>query len=148
MISTNPFEMMRELAAMQERMNRAWANVYDRRTDDVRDSGSWLPPVDIYRGDAGEMILKADLPGVRRDDIDLTVENNTLTIRGQRRRDEAIEEAAYQRMERSYGPFSRSFTLPDTVDAAGVRAEHRDGVLTIKVPVREAVKARQIQVTD
>ena len=145
-MATNPFEVMRELASMQDRMNRMWGSVYDRGNEDVTSRGRWVPPVDIYETDAREVMLQIDLPGLRREDIDVTVENNTLTIRGDRRRDEAIGEDRYHRIERAYGAFSRSFTLPNTLDGARVRAEYRDGVLTIAVPLREEARPRQIQV--
>jgi HSP20 family protein len=91
-------------------------------------------------------VLKAEVPGLRREDIDLSVDNNTLTIKGERRRDEAVREDRYHRIERAYGPFSRSFTLPNTVDGGRVRAEYRDGVLTIVLPRRDEARPRQIQV--
>jgi HSP20 family protein len=146
MTTHNPFEVMRELATMQNRMNRIWGSMYDRGADDVTSRGSWMPPVDIYETAAHEIVLKAEAPGLRREDIDLTVENNTLTIRGERQRDEAISEDRYHRVERSFGPFSRSFTLPSTIDAGRVRAEYRDGVLTVTLPMREEARPRQIQV--
>jgi HSP20 family protein len=142
----NPWDMMRELASMQDRMNRIWGSMYDRGREDVTARGSWQPPVDIYETDAREIVLRADLPGVHREDIDLTVENNTLTLRGARRRDTDIPDERYHRVERAYGPFSRSFALPDTVDANRVRAEYRDGVLTVRLAVREEARPRQIQV--
>ena len=142
----NPFELMRELATMQERMNRIWGNLYDRGTEDVTSRGTWRPAVDIFENDSREIVLKAEVPGLKREDIDLTVENNTLTIRGERRREADIADDRYHRIERQYGPFSRSFTLPATVDATGVRAEYRDGMLTVTLPVREDARSRQIQV--
>jgi HSP20 family protein len=145
-MATNPWEVMRELASMQDRMNRVWGNSYDRGHEDVRSRGAWLPPVDIHESNAHEIVVQAEVPGLRREDIDLTVENNTLTIRGERRRDAHVQEQQYHRVERTYGPFSRSFTLPDTIDAGRVRAEYRDGVLTIRLPQREDARPRQIQV--
>jgi HSP20 family protein len=146
MTTHNPWNAMRELATMQDRMNRIWGAAYDRGQDDVTSRGSWLPPVDIYETPSHEIVLKAEAPGLRREDIDLTVENNTLTIRGERKKDEAIPEDRYHRVERGFGPFSRSFTLPSTVDAGRVRAEYRDGVLTVTLPMREEARPRQIQV--
>jgi HSP20 family protein len=139
---------MRELATMQDRMNRIWGSAYDRGREDVAvgGRGSWMPPVDIFETANHEVVLKAELPGLKRDDIDLTVENNTLTIRGERRRDETISEDRYHRVERIVGPFLRSFTLPTTVDASGVRAEYRDGVLTVTLPTRAETRPRQIEV--
>lgn len=145
-MATNPFDLMRELASMQDRMNRIWGTVYDRGHEDVTSRGSWLPPVDIYENDAREIVLKAEVPGLRREDLALTVENNTLTIKGERRRDESVRDDRYHRVERAYGAFSRSFTLPNAVDGGRVRAEYRDGVLTIVMPLREEAHPRQIQV--
>ena len=142
----NPWDMMRELSSLQDRMNRIWTNVYDRGHEDVTSRGSWMPPVDIYEGADQAIVLKAELPGLRREDIDITVENTTLTIKGQRRQEDGVAEQQYHRVERRYGPFSRSFTLPNTVDASAVRAEYRDGVLTVTLPVRQDARPRQIQV--
>jgi HSP20 family protein len=145
-MATNSWDVMRELATMQDRMNRIWGSVYDRGNEDVTSRGTWLPPVDIYQADGHDLILKAEVPGLKREDIELTVENNTLTIRGERRKDTAISDDRYHRIERTYGPFSRSFTLPATVDGGRVRAEYRDGVLTVTLPTREEARPRQIQV--
>jgi HSP20 family protein len=146
MAINNPWDMMRELSLMQERMNRLWSGFSERGTEDVTSSSGWLPPVDIYETEGKEIVLKAELPGLRREDIDLTVEHNTLTIKGQRRRDEAVREQQYHRVERSYGGFSRSFALPNTIDSGGVRADYRDGVLTVTLPLRQDARPRQIQV--
>jgi HSP20 family protein len=140
------WDMMRELASMQDRMNRIWGSVYDRGREDVSGHGAWLPPVDIYETASKEIVLKAELPGLKRDAIDLTVENNTLTIRGQRQPEEGTADAQFHRSERVFGPFTRSFTLPNTVDAGRVKAEYRDGVLTVRLPRREEAKPRQIAV--
>lgn len=145
-MASNPWNVMRELATMQERMNRIWGNLYDRGSEDVTSRGAWQPAVDIFETEGREIVLKAELPGLKREDIDLTVENNTLTIRGERRRDPEVADDRYHRVERQFGAFSRSFTLPATVDGAGVRAEYRDGVLTVTLPVREEARPRQIQV--
>jgi len=145
-MANNPWDMMRELASMQGRMNRIWGSMYDRGHEDVTSQGAWFPPVDIYETEGKEIVLKVELPGLKREDIDLTVEQNTLTIKGQRRRDEAIREQQYHRVERMYGSFSRSFTLPNTIESSGVRADYRDGVLTVTLPVRVDARPRQIQV--
>lgn len=144
--TTNPFEVMRELAHMQDRMNRIWGNVYDRGHEDVTSRSRWQPPVDIYETSNREVVMQMDMPGLRREDIDVTVENNTLTVKGERQRDQAVEEEKYHRVERAYGVFSRSFTLPNTLDGGNVRAEYRDGVLTLTLPLREEARPRQIQV--
>jgi HSP20 family protein len=144
-MATNPWDLMRELATMQERMNRVWGSAFERGSEDVTSRG-WMPPVDIYETDVHEIILKAELPGLRREDIELTVENTTLTVRGERRRDDSIPHDRFHRVERQYGPFSRSFTLPNTLDPSRVRADYRDGVLTVTLPLREEARPRQIQV--
>jgi HSP20 family protein len=145
-VASNPWDLMRELSSMHDRMNRMWGNLYERGHEDVTSRGSWLPPVDIYETEAREIVLKAELPGLKREDIDLTVENNTLTIRGERRRDDGIPEDRYHRLERNQGSFSRSFTLPPTADSGRVKAEYRDGVLTVTMPTREEARPRQIEV--
>jgi HSP20 family protein len=145
-MASSPFDVMRELAVMQERMNRIWGGAFDRGQEDVTSRGNWLPPVDIYETADRQIILKAELPGLTREDIDLTVENSTLTIRGERKRDEGVADDRYHRVERAYGSFTRSFTVPNTIDGANVHAEYRDGVLTVTLPTREAARPRQIQV--
>ena len=92
-------------------------------------------------------MLKVELPDVAREDIDLRVENNTLTISGQKKRDKDVKEEQYHRIERTFGAFSRTFTLPPTVDAGKIGAEFKNGVLTVTLPLREDAKPRQIQVT-
>ena len=144
-MSCNPLQLMRELAVMQERMNRAWGAAQDRDAENVS-SATWTPAVDIYHVENKEIVLKAELPGLRREDIDVSVENTTLTIRGQRRREDGVADEAYHRVERQYGSFVRSFTLPAVLDSGAVRADYRDGVLTVRLPLREEARQRQIQV--
>jgi HSP20 family protein len=109
-------------------------------------AGPWLPPVDIYQTGDHELVLKAELPDVSREDIDITVENGTLTIKGEKKLGREIKEEQFHHAERRYGTFSRSFSLPRSVDTAKVGAEYRNGVLTIRLPLREEAKPRQIQV--
>jgi HSP20 family protein len=142
---TSHWDLMRELATMQDRMNRLWGTVQDRG-DEVTSRGGWQPPVDIFETHDKEVVVKAELPGLTREDIDLTVENTTLTIRAERRRDDSVPADRYHRSERIFGTCSRSFTLPNTIDGSRVKAEYRDGVLTIRLPVREEARPRQIQV--
>jgi HSP20 family protein len=137
----------RDLAGMQDRMNRLFGELYGRRSDeDIFSRGEWMPPVDIYQSGKDELVLKIEVPGLKKEEIDLRVENNMLTIRGERRRESDVKDEQYHRVERSYGGFSRSFTLPNTVDTDKVKADYRDGVLTITLPTREEAKPRQIQV--
>jgi HSP20 family protein len=140
------FDPFRELASMQDRINRIFGDVYRRGDDDIMLRGDWVPPVDIYENEAGEVVIKAELPGLSKEDIDLRVENNTLTIRGERRREQSVKDEQYHRVERAYGAFSRSFSLPATVDAGRVSADYRDGLLSVVLPVKEEAKPRQIQV--
>jgi HSP20 family protein len=91
-------------------------------------------------------VLKAELPGIAREDIDLRVENNTLTLRGERKRDTEVKQEQYHRVERAYGAFSRSFSLPSRIDTEKVRAEFKDGVLAITLPVKAEARPRQIEV--
>jgi HSP20 family protein len=141
------FDPFRDLAAMQDRINRIFGEAYHRRLDDdVLSRGDWIPPVDIFENDKHEIVIKAEMPGMKREDIDLRVENNTLTLRGERRRETEVKDEQYHRVERAYGVFARSFSLPATVDAGHVNADYKDGVLTVTLPLREEAKPRQIQV--
>ena len=105
-----------------------------------------MPPVDIYSTGAHELVIKAEVPGMNKDEIDITVENFTLTIRGEKKTEQTVKDDQFHRVERSYGTFTRSFALPHTVDANKVEAEYKDGVLTIKLPQREEAKPKQIKV--
>jgi HSP20 family protein len=108
--------------------------------------GPWIPAVDIYETDAHDVIIKAELPDMTREDIEVTVENDTLTLKGERGMPEGVKDEQFRRVERTYGTFTRSFTLPNTVDAAKVSAEYKHGVLTVKLPFREEAKPRTINV--
>jgi HSP20 family protein len=109
-------------------------------------TGTWAPPVDIYQNADQELVLKAELPDIAPEDIELNVNNDTLIISGQKRLSNEVREDQYHRIERRYGSFSRSFSLPSSVDAAKISAEHKNGVLTVRLPAREEAKPRQIKV--
>jgi HSP20 family protein len=142
------FDPFRDLASMQDRINRIFGEAYLRNNDDdVTNRGDWRPVVDIYENDKHEIVLRAELPGLKREEIDIRVENNTLTLRGERKHDAEVKQESYHRVERSYGAFARSFSLPATVNTEKVSAAFVDGVLTITLPLREEAKPRQIQVT-
>ena len=141
------FDPFREMAVLQDRVNRAFGDLSRRYDDDLTARGAWVPAVDIYQTDNHTLVLKVELPDVTREDIDLRVENNTLTITGQKHRDKDVKEEQYHRIERAFGAFSRTFTLPPTVDAGKIGAEYKNGVLTVSLPLREEAKPRQIQVT-
>jgi HSP20 family protein len=124
------------------------------RWDPFRDfgfatAGAWMPPVDIFQNGEHELVLKAELPDMQREDIDITVENFVLTIKGEKKfsaGNSDVTEDQYHHVERRYGTFSRSFSLPQTVDAAKVAADYKNGVLTVRLPLREEARPRQIKV--
>jgi HSP20 family protein len=124
------FDPFRDLAVLQDRMNRR---------------STWAPAVDIYEVE-GALVLKAELPGMQREDIDVNIENNTLTIRGERKPDTAVKQETFHRVERAYGSFVRSFSLPNTIDSAKVAAEYKNGVLSVTLPTREEAKPRTINI--
>jgi HSP20 family protein len=113
--------------------------------DDWALGGSWAPAVDIYEKD-GSIVLKAELPGIDAKGVDVRVENNVLTLRGERKFEEEAKKESFHRVERAYGTFSRSFTLPTVVDTNKIKAEFKDGVLKLTLPTREEAKPKQIQV--
>jgi HSP20 family protein len=131
-----------DLAGMEvDRLNRMFADFYVGGV-----TKNWVPAVDIFEADNHDLVIKADLPEVNREDISITFENNVLTLKGERKRDESARREHFQRVERSYGSFTRSFTLPATVDAAKIAASYKDGVLTVRLPRREESKPKQISV--
>ena len=100
-------------------------------------SGAWVPPVDIYENGEHEMVLKAELPDMSREEIDITIDQGTLVIKGEKKLASDVREDQFHRIERSYGAFSRSFSLPRSVDAARISAEYKNGVLSVRLPLRE-----------
>lgn len=136
----------REFAQLQNRVNRAFSDAYGHNDEGLTTSGTWMPPVDIYQNGEHEIVLKAELPDLKREDIDISVDNGTLTIKGEKKLSNEVKEEHYHRIERQYGSFSRSFSLPQTVDSAKVGAEYKNGVLTVRLPLREEAKPRQIKV--
>ncbi len=121
------------------------------RWDPFRDFGltaanTWVPPVDIYQASDQELVLKAELPEMSRDDIDIIVENGTLTLKGEKKVSADVKDEQFHHVERRYGTFSRSFSLPPAVDVAKVAAEYKNGVLTVRLPLREDARPRQIKV--
>jgi HSP20 family protein len=133
-----------ELASTEvDRLHRMFSSFYSEGL-----SRSWVPPVDIYETEQHEIVLEAELPGMKREDIDITFDNNVLTLKGERKIEHEIARDRFQRMERFEGSFSRSFTLPPTIDAANISASYKDGVLTVRLPQREESKPKQIAVGD
>jgi HSP20 family protein len=139
------WDSSRDVAAHQERLNRLLEGFYVRPQEDLT-RGAWVPAVDIYSTDQHELVLKAELPDLKEDEFEVTVQDNTLTLRGEKKLDTEVTQEQFHRIERSYGPFARSFALPPTVDAGKVRAEYKAGVLTVRLPLREEAKPKQIKV--
>jgi HSP20 family protein len=135
----------RDVAALQERMSRMLEGFYGRPQEDLTRS-AWVPAVDIYSNGQHELVLKAELPDIKEEEIEVAVEGNTLTLRGEKKIDTEIAEDQFHRIERSYGSFARTFALPPTVDADKVSAEYKAGVLTVRLPLREEAKPKQIKV--
>jgi len=129
---------------LQDQINRLFNDAFDRASDDANLT-PWAPAVDIYETEQN-LIVKADLPDIKPEELDIRVENNILTIRGQRQFEKKVNESNYLRVERSYGSFSRSFSLANTVNTEAIQAEYKNGVLTLTVPKREEAKPKQIKV--
>jgi HSP20 family protein len=139
----NPF---RDVAAFEDRMSRMLeGSSYGRFQEDLARS-AWVPAVDIYSNGPYEVVLKAELPDMKQEEISLTVEDNTLTLRGEKKLDTEVAGEQFHRIERTYGSFARTFALPSTVDPGKVTAEYKAGVLTVRLPLREDAKPKQIKV--
>ncbi len=141
------WEPSRELSSLRQRMDGIFSEAMGRGWggEEGLATGAWTPPVDVYETPES-IVLKADLPDVNKDEVDISVENNTLTIRGDRKREQEIKEKNFYRMERSYGTFARSFSLPPTVEAEKIEAAFSNGVLTLTLPKRQESKPKQIKV--
>ena len=137
---------VRDLAGMEiDRLQRMFDGVFGER-EGFPVAQSWMPAVDIYEDANGDVVMKAELPAVRRDDIKLSMEGLTLTLEAERHVDTNVQRDRYHRIERGYGAFRRSFTLPNTVDASRIETSYQDGLLTVRLPRREESKPRQIEV--
>ena len=140
------WESFRGLGTLQDQVNRLFEDSFARNRSTQADLASWAPAVDIYETE-GELVVKADLPEVQEKDIDVRMENNTLTIRGERKFENEVHQDKYLRVERAYGTFTRSFSLPNTISTEGIRAEYHDGVLTVHMPKREESKPKQVKIS-
>ena len=140
----NRWEPFRGAATLQEQVNRLFGNVLEHSGEESNLT-SWAPAVDIYETEH-ELVVKADLPDIDPKDLDIRVENNILTIRGERKFEKKVNEENYLRVERAYGSFSRSFSLANTVNSEAIKADYQNGVLTLTVPKREEAKPKQIKV--
>ena len=134
----------RGTSTLQDQINRLFNDAFER-TGQASNLTAWAPAVDIYET-AHELVVKADLPDIDPKDLDIRVENNILSIRGERKFEKKVNEDNYLRVERAYGAFSRSFALANTVNPDGIKADYQNGVLTLVIPKREEAKPKQIKV--
>jgi len=142
------WDPLREFSIMQDRMNRMFEDAgRGWRGDEPSSTTAWSPAVDIYETDT-DITVNAELPGVERKDIGLNLEKNILTLKGERRFEKETKQENYHRIERAYGGFSRSFSIPAIVDEEKIRAEYKDGILKISLPKKEQVQPKQIQISE
>lgn len=138
------WEPFRGVISLQEQVNRLFNDAFERQGEESSLT-AWAPAVDIYETEH-ELVVKADLPEIDPKDLDIRVENNILTIRGERKFEKKVNEDNYLRVERAYGSFARSFTLANTVNSDAIKADYQNGVLTLNIPKREEAKPKQIKV--
>jgi len=139
------WEPLREFSTLQDRMNRLFRETQGNGQDESLTSSSFAPAVDVYE-DEHNVALKIEVPGIDEKDIDVRIENNTLTVHGDRKIEKEEKEENYRRVERQYGSFTRTFNLPPTVDAEKVQADYDKGVLKITLPKKAEAKPKQIKV--
>jgi HSP20 family protein len=139
------WDPFRTISSFEEQVNRIFENSFAGKGGNSA-LASWAPAVDIYETE-NELVIKADLPEVNEKDLDVRVENNMLTIRGERKFEQKVKEDNYLRVERAYGTFTRSFNLPTTVSTESIKAEYKNGVLTVEMPKRAESKPRQVKVS-
>jgi HSP20 family protein len=130
--------------SLHEQISRLFNEPFERSSDESS-IATWAPAVDIFETEH-ELVVKADLPDIKPEELDIRVANNILTIRGERKFEKQVNENNYLRVERSYGSFSRSFSLANTVNSEAIKAEYKNGVLTLTIPKREEAKPKQIKV--
>jgi HSP20 family protein len=146
MNTVSRWDPIRGFSSLHDQVNRLLDSNFSRGGNTETDLATWAPAVDIYETE-GELVVKADLPDLDEKDIDVRIENNVLTIRGERKFEKSINQDNYLRVERTYGAFSRSFSLPNTIDSEQIHAEYRNGVLSVRMPKREESKPKQIKVS-
>jgi HSP20 family protein len=137
------WDPFRELATIQDRMNRLFQDSYGQ--DQELATSAFAPPVDVYE-DEHNIVLKVEVPGIDEKDIDIRLENNTLVVRGERKFEQEEKQENFQRVERRYGTFVRTFTLPNTVNSENVKADYEKGVLRITLEKKAEAKPKQIKV--
>jgi HSP20 family protein len=140
------WDPFRELASLQNRMNRLFEEQYGGGREESLTTGAFVPPVDIYE-DEHSIQLKLEVPGIEQKDLEIKVENNVLTVSGERKFEKEQKEENFHRVERRYGSFSRSFTLPNTVSTEETTADYNNGVLTVRLAKRAEAKPKQIKVS-
>lgn len=140
------FDPFRDLVTLREKMNRLFEDAATSRGEE-KDliSSSWSPSVDIYE-DEHQLVLMAEVPGISEKDVEVKIEDSLLSIRGERKMEKETKEENYHRIERAYGTFLRSFTLPNYIDQDKIRAEHENGVLKITMPKKAELKPRKIRI--
>jgi len=143
MSNLNRWEPFATTSGLESQVNRMFTELLGRSQES--NLTTWAPAVDIFENEH-ELIVKADLPDVKPEELDIRVENNILTIRGERKFEKKVDEKNYLRVERSYGSFARSFSLANTVNSEAIKADYKDGVLTLTIPKREEAKPKQIKV--
>jgi HSP20 family protein len=139
------YDPFRDLRSLQDEMNRLFSGTFSRGSQDEVLRGAWSPSVDIFEN-KNEIVLEAELPGMTADDVNISIENNVLTLHGERRFEKKDESDNFHRVERSYGSFTRSFTLPPTVSSENANAEFQNGVLRLTLAKREEAKPRRIEI--
>lgn len=144
MSTLNQWEPFRGSNTIESQLNRAFSELFGRNNQESNLT-TWAPAVDIFENEH-ELVVKADLPDVKPEELDIRVENNILTIRGERKFEKKVDEKNYLRVERAYGSFARSFSLANTVNSEAINAGYKDGVLTLTIPKREEAKPKQIKV--
>jgi len=138
------WDPFREFSTLQDRMNRMFRDSYGDREEALTTS-TFAPPVDVYE-DEHNVILKIEVPGIEEKDLDVRVENNTLTVHGERKFEKEEKEENFRRVERQYGTFTRSFTLPNTVDSDSIQANYEKGILKLQLAKKAEAKPKQIKV--
>lgn len=135
-----------DMVTLREKMNRLFEDMFTGRSEDKDLTAStWAPSVDIYETES-ELVMTAEIPGIDEKDVEIKIEDNTLTLKGERKFEKETKEENYHRIERSYGSFYRAFTLPNSIDPDKIQAEHENGILKITMPKRQELKPRKVKI--
>jgi len=153
-VKWQPFRGLRDwdpfaqIPSLRREMDRLFFQYPSRigREEEALAPGVWAPVVDIYETDE-KMVIKVELPGLKKEDIDIEVRDNTLTLKGERKFEKETKEENYHRVERAYGSFQRSFTLPSTIKQEGIEAAFKDGILEISLPKAEEAKPKKVEIS-